>query len=187
MRLFKCIVILIFILGTNESFAQEANPNEKLEYLIGQWKIELKSMNIDAYMNFEWGPDKTYILSTNKNILDGKESHENTSMIAWDGVEGKFVITQVYHGEGSLLVGRGTIEVNGDLISRDITLHYAPYQYVPFLKRKAPKEGEVLEYRQRWKIVDDNTFTGHMEALIDNVWKSPFGDNPEEEKWVKVK
>lgn len=151
-----CVILTTFqcqVVSQTKNAAK--NPNEKLSYLIGTWRLDLKELT--AYMDFEWGPNNTYILSRNRNIRDGVEAIENTALIAWDGVEGKFVISSVYNDLGGLLVGRRFMEISNGLISRDITLHYAEGQYAPFLKQTAGSNGLVMDYRQRWKEVDKDS------------------------------
>lgn len=186
MRLRTIPTLLLFVSFTQMSFGQKVNPNEKLEYLIGTWKLELEveNMKIVALMDFEWGINKTYVLSRNTNSRNGEPMEtENTAIITWDGVAETFVISSVYNEPGDLLVGRGTVDVTDKKISRDILLHYAEGEKIPFVNRVAGKGGGKLQYRQHWVIIDQNSFQGKMEVLMDDGWKTTF-DN---EIWRKQK
>lgn len=178
--------MLLCICLNQLSFGQKENPNEKLGYLIGTWKLELeyKEISIVAFMDFEWGVNKTYVLSRNRNSRNGgPEETENTAMISWDGVAETFVISSVYNGPGDLLVGRGTVDVTDKKIFRDILLHYAEGEKIPFINEVAGKGGGKLRYRQHWEKIDNESFRGRMEVLMHGEWKTTF-DN---EIWRKQK
>ncbi|MCE7991815.1 MAG: DUF1579 domain-containing protein [Roseivirga sp.] len=186
MRLKTVITLMFCACFTQLSLAQKENPNEKLAYLIGTWKLELvhKEMKITAFMDFEWGVNKTYVLSRNTNSRNGGPVEvENTSIISWDGVAETFVISSVYNGPGDLLVGRGTVDVTEKKIFRDILLHYAEGEKIPFINEMAGKGGGKLQYRQHWEKIDANSFRGRMEVLMHDQWKTTF-DN---EIWRKQK
>ncbi|GAB5527908.1 MAG: hypothetical protein Roseis2KO_57800 [Roseivirga sp.] len=177
MRL-KTLLTLIFCTGLAcPCFGQKENPNEKLEYLIGTWKLELehRKMKIVALMEFEWGENQTFVLSRNRNSRNGGPMEtENTAMISWDGVAQTFVISSVYNGPGDLLVGRGTVEVTKQKIFRDILLHYAEGEKIPFIDEVAGKGGGKLRYRQHWEKIDADSFRGKMEVLMHGEWKTTF-------------
>lgn len=184
MRLKIALTLMFCICLAHVGFGQKENPNEKLEYLIGTWKLELEyqEMKILAYMDFEWGENKTFVLSRNRNSRNGSPMEtENTAMISWDGVAETFVISSVYNGPGDLLVGRGTVEVTDKKIFRDILLHYAEGEKIPFIDEVAGKGGGKLRYRQHWERIDDQSFRGKMEVLMHGEWKITF-DN---EIWKK--
>ncbi|OEK00933.1 hypothetical protein BFP97_05160 [Roseivirga sp. 4D4] len=185
-RLIFTLCLLSFLLKdvSGQSNTTSENPNEQLAYLVGTWKLALEGFT--AFMDFEWGPNRTYIFSRNRNIRDGVETIENSALIAWDGVEEKFVISSVYNDPGGLLVGRGFVEYKNGVIARDIELHYAEGQYAPFLKRTAPKGGLVMDYRQRWTKVDESSFEGVFEVKVNGEWIAPFKSKGVE-LWVKVK
>ncbi|MDJ0646458.1 MAG: hypothetical protein QNJ57_10800 [Flavobacteriaceae bacterium] len=181
---FKIFILLFTISAFSQEKEKQKNPHEELEYLIGTWEIDF-GQGI-GYMTFEWGPHKTYITCTNEHTIKGVRSQENFSLIIWDGVNGNFAVNTSYTSPGNLLYGHGTMTIKDGLMARDLAVNYSEGQNMPFLKRKAGKGGFRMPYRQRWKIIDENTFEGVFEVFVDGKFIDPF-KRKEKETWKRIK
>ncbi len=185
-------ILTIFVCFTYTGYAQKTkekttSPYEPLTYLIGTWTLDFGKGQ--AYMEFEWGTNNTYVICTGTNKRDGKIMPEFFSLILWDGVQEKFTISSSYTAKEDLMAQYGTMTITDQLISRDLFVNYAKGQYIPFLKKKVGDGGGKLFYRQRWKIIDQNTMVDIFEVKIDGKWTNPMQKSIHSEKlyWKKIK